>query len=725
MLLLGAILAGVALAAGGQPVRAQEVKTNTSLSLIPADAAFYAASLRNREQVEIFLKSNAYKTLRSLPLVKMAFEKAKMELSKPGGPLEMYKKFVSDESNKELAEVLLDAVSDDMFVYGSKQWGDFLRITTRINNSISWSAAFTRVGGEDAQKGMVRPILLAAQKDRELLVVPDLVFGFKLRDSKKAVAQLDRLHKMALAVTQKADPLKGKIQKKKVGGGTFVTVEVDGSLVPWEDANLSKFEDVKDEFKPLIDHLKKMTLAVSVGVKDDYLLVGLTSSTKGLERLGGKGKNVSEREEFAPLAKYASKRLTGISYASKEFLRTLTEISTENVESTIKQFKMLLAEAKVVPKERREAIARDLDKLVDDYKKAVRPPGGQMGFSFLTDTGYEGFDYDYSNHDHLKGVNLHLHNHFGGNPIFAAAFACKVDGAAYKYLVWIIKAAHGHLEAILLDMVPPEAKEAYEKFAKEVFPVVKRIDGIIAKQLIPSMKESGLGIVIDAKWKSKQWVKELPALPQEMPMLELGLLVGISDAKGFQTAVKDLRLALNELWEKFRSSVPDGENIPEFKIPAPEVEKGKAGNLYYYPLPDDFGLDKQFLPVAGVGKRVSLLALSKGHANRLLTSTPLKMKEGPLARKDLIGCSLLNWPALVDSAAPWVEHGVKSAIVAAKDDAEGAKKAQEKADEVLKQVRVGLDVLRCFKGSSNAVYLEEGKLISHVQITVKDLAGKD
>jgi len=224
-------------------------------------------------------------------------------------------------------------------------------------------------------------------------------------------------------------------------------------------------------------------------------------------------------------------------------------------------------------------------------------------------------------------------------------------------------------------------------------------------------------------------VKELPELPQEMPMLELGLLLGISDQKGFETAVKDLRLTLNELWEKFRSSVPDGENIPEIKIPAPEVEKGKAGNLYYYPLPDDFGLDKQFQPVAGVGKRVSVITLSKAHAQRLLTSTPLKMNDAPLARTDLIGCAVLNWPALVDTAAPWVEFGVKSAIIVDKDDAEGKKKAKERADEILKQVRVGLDVLRCFKGSSNVLYLEESNLVSHTRIVIKDLekapAGKE
>src|SRR5262245_38011054 len=103
------LLVAAVLFASGQPARAQEAKkTGTSLDLMPADTAFYASSLRNREQMEIFYKSNAYKAIRALPLVKMGMEMAKAELGKEGGPLEHYKKFIADKSNQELIEVLLE-----------------------------------------------------------------------------------------------------------------------------------------------------------------------------------------------------------------------------------------------------------------------------------------------------------------------------------------------------------------------------------------------------------------------------------------------------------------------------------------------------------------------------------------------------------------------------------------------------------------------------------------
>ena len=38
-------------------------KLDTSLKLIPADAAFYSSMLRNREQIEMFLQSKAFAKL--------------------------------------------------------------------------------------------------------------------------------------------------------------------------------------------------------------------------------------------------------------------------------------------------------------------------------------------------------------------------------------------------------------------------------------------------------------------------------------------------------------------------------------------------------------------------------------------------------------------------------------------------------------------------------------
>jgi hypothetical protein len=704
-LLLGALLAGTVLLAGGASGRA-----DTAASIVPDDAAAFSSILRGKEQLDLFYNSKAYKALRSLPLVKQAWEMAQKDLAKDDGPIGMYKKFVEDKDNKELVDLLTEGASDELFIYLGKSWGDAIRLAMAINNAQSWAPLTAALSMQDQQRTQARAMLLAAQKNSQLLKTPDLVIGLKVKSAAKAESQIKRLEKLAEMAAENFPPLKGKPKRQKVGDSSFLTVEVDGSLIPWDDVNLKDYEDKKDEFEDLVKAAKKLTACVSVGVKDGYLMIGVTSSFAEVGRLGAKGKTLAGREELKPLEKVASKPLTGVSYVSKAY-QTAAAAAYQDVASVAEQIKNALAKTDAVKEERKKAIEKDIDTLVAESRKYEGNYGAQLAFSYLTPTGYEGYAYDYRDTAGLSGVSCRLGDNFGGSPILAAAFACKADGSGYKDFVKWLKIAHGHGEAVFLDSTAPdEAKEVYKKLSAATLPVWRKIDGIITSQLLPSVKDTGLGFVIDAKWKSKQWQNMVPT-EKDLPMLELGLLVGLSDAKGFEKALADLRKAFNDLYAKGRDAAPNKETIPPFAAPDPATEKVSSGTLLFYPLPEEAGLDKQVQPVAGIGKRVSVIALSKKHAERLMAATPLTLKTGPLARKgDLVGLSVLDWPQLIDAAAPWVEFGVAA-----------APDLPVKKEDALTQLKTVFAVLKCFKGSSSASYVEDGKLVTHGEVIVKDL----
>jgi hypothetical protein len=236
--------------------------------------------------------------------------------------------------------------------------------------------------------------------------------------------------------------------------------------------------------------------------------------------------------------------------------------------------------------------------------------------------------------------------------------------------------------------------------------------------------------VLDAKWKSKQWQSALPKSEKDMPGLELGLLIGISNGEKFAAAMKEYRTTLNEFYEKIRETVPNADNLPgDFKLTAPETEKGKNGTLYHWPIPIELlGVDKQFQPTIGVGKSVSVLTLSKEHTERLLSNKPLAHKTGPLARKgDLIGFAIVDWPAFVDAALPWVEFSIANHLPT--EGAKDPKQAKEMAAQYVKQAAELARILKCYKGAQSATYLEGGKLVTHVRKVIKDLdapaGGKD
>ena len=58
-------------------------KLDTSLKLIPGDAAFYSSMLRNREQVEAIAGSRAWAKLKAMPVVQMGLTMYKAQAADP------------------------------------------------------------------------------------------------------------------------------------------------------------------------------------------------------------------------------------------------------------------------------------------------------------------------------------------------------------------------------------------------------------------------------------------------------------------------------------------------------------------------------------------------------------------------------------------------------------------------------------------------------------------
>lgn len=718
------LLAGLAVLAPAPALHAQASKVESGLSVVPADTASFGTMLRNRQQIELFYKSNAYKTLRSLPAVKQAYARAMQQLGqgKEDGPLAVYKKLMQAKENQELLALLKEAAAEEVFFYLGSDWLDAIKLANKVNSGQQAGMFQAMLSGQNPNKGQVRGMLLALQENRATLRLPSFVVGFRLQGSDKAENQLKRLEKLGNQMAERVPPLKGRFKRTIINGSNFLTLDLDGSLIPWDDVNLKEFENNDGEFDELLKAARKLTLTVSLGVQGNYLLLGLTSSSKDLAKLGGKGKTLADRPELAPVGRFADRQLTGISYVSKALLVAATD-QRQGLDQLAQMARSGLENAGFLKEERRKAIQEDLDAAFARARKEIKEAGAQVSLSFLTPTGYEGYSYQEGDFSALKGVTCKLHPAFGGDPIFAAAIGCKADGKGYKESVQWLRKFYGHAEAALLDRADENVKEQYTKFTKLFFPILKRLDDTTTRLLIPAVAESGLGIVLDGKWSSKKWHQAMPPLPKELPAFELGLLLGLSDAAKFTEALREYRLILNDLIDKVGENAPNAENIRGVKIPAATDEKVKSGTLFYWPLPEELGLDKQVQPMMGVARHLAVITLSRKHAERLMTPTPLKGKTLPLARKEpLFAYCVFNWPAFVDVVYPWAVTGVtirQRMGPGGHDDVEAKPDAQLEA--AMKQVKVAVDVLKAFKGGSCATFLEGGKLVTHTQLIFKDV----
>jgi hypothetical protein len=69
--------------------------------------------------------------------------------------------------------------------------------------------------------------------------------------------------------------------------------------------------------------------------------------------------------------------------------------------------------------------------------------------------------------------------------------------------------------------------------------------------------------------------------------------------------------------------------------------------------------------------------------------------------------------------APWVKLGVAMAPL----PGPGEGRPGLSRDDIVKQVRTVLDVLKVFRGYSSAVYYEGGVLVTHGETLIRDLDG--
>jgi hypothetical protein len=350
--------------------------------------------------------------------------------------------------------------------------------------------------------------------------------------------------------------------------------------------------------------------------------------------------------------------------------------------------------------------------------------GAEVSFAYLTGRGTESFLYDYTKDLELDGSKpLTLLNHLGGNPILAAVARQKTSPEAYKTLVKGMKTLYGHAEDVLLGKLEKEQREVYEKVSKEVFPLLKRLDEVTGTMFLPALADGQIGFLLDGKWKSKQWQKDLPPLPNAMPLPELAIVLGVSDADLLRKAMSAYRKLVNDAIAKARELIPRAD-IPDFQVPEPETREGKGGDLYSYPLPPQWGVDPQVVPTAGLSKKVAVLTLSHAGAERVLESKPLAVKGGPLADLDKprAAAAYLDWPALVDLLAPWAETALMMVpaqqLAPGAPDEESAKKAQM---AILGQVRTVIRVLKVIRGSTSSTAFEGGAWVTHGETIIRDL----
>ncbi len=705
---------------GARPVAAAEIdKLDSAVKLVPADAAFFGSMMRNREQFDAIRRSNAWAKIQEMPVVKMGLSIYNMQLAVPNsGPAQLQTAMQNPEVRK-LVDLASDMVSDEVFVYGDQDFVSLVDLMQNVSNAMRYGPAVAQAAGQAEEltpnQLQTRAAISALIENEDLIVVPSLIVGFKLKNVKLAEEELIKLETIANLMLEANEKTKGRFKKTKVGDADFLVLELSGDLVPWNELPMDKLEEIeaeKGQARKIVDQLKELELTLAVGLRGNYLVVSIGPSLDGLENLG-EGDRLVDRPELQPLAKFADKRLASIVYLSEAMNRQLNDRA-----KTLEQLREMADEAlpaAELSKSQNERIRNDADKLVEDLKGMIPALGARMGLCYLTDRGVESWQYAWGDHKPLDGSKpLGLLEHVGGDPLFGAVVRVKIDVDNYDLIVKWVKVGYGYFEEFGLPNMPEEDREKLKQFLAAATPLFERLDKVNREMTIPALADGQLGLVVDAKLSSKQFYEAMPAVETDMPMLEPALVRGVSDAKLLKQSFGEYREIANGLIDAMRNV--EGTDVPEgFEIPAPVVTESSVGTFYSFPLPKEWGVDEQIVPNLALSDSVLVVSASHAHGERLLKSTPLAAG-GLLAQVDrpLAAAVWLNWSMLVQTAEPWVDYALKQSA-----EQKGLDETQQKM--IGDQVRVGLEVLQAIRVITSEAYFEDGALVGHTLTEIRDV----
>jgi hypothetical protein len=350
-----------------------------------------------------------------------------------------------------------------------------------------------------------------------------------------------------------------------------------------------------------------------------------------------------------------------------------------------------------------------------------------MSFSFLTPRGYESFSYNWTENLTLDDSKpLSLLNHLGGSPVLAFVGRTKYKPEEYDLLVKWLRKGYDYFEEFGLPQAPPEEQEKFRQAAALAIPLLKRVSEATRNDLIPALADGQAAFVLDADIASRQWHRDMPAFEKPLPMAEIALVFGVSDAERLKRAFQEYKAVAQEVVDTIRQINP--EAIPAgYRVPDPQSRESSDGQVYWYAIPAEAGLDPQVQPAAGLSKTVAVISTSAKQAERVLATSRLQAHSDVIAARKTAGSAVhFDFAGLIDAVEPWTEAALLhffSQRGPGIDTEESLKKAASlpQFKEIAEQIRTGASILKCYRGTTSVTYLDGGATVTHGESVFEDV----
>ena len=688
------------------PLCAENIElSDSSLKLIPANAASASVSFQNDVQMQRFLKSNAFKAIKNHPIIQMGWGQAMFMFQ--NGPASGVNDFFQQPENKDLLPLLKDAVSNEIFSYADESSGEWLEFAVDFSNRMNTLNIKQATGEEVSPASEFAEALISFLEDAS---APAGVMGFKTSMGDVATEQLGRLEQFLNAMINNVDDLsflKGKLSSETIDDNKFLVLELDGSMIPWSQI---EDEEIFESFEKVKDTITAKKATISLGVRGGYILLAIGENTEVVKNLG-EGATLWDAKELAPLRKQPARPFTSISYVSKDMMQSLA--SPKKIIDQYASMISMALKSSDMPEELLDSITADIDEFSGDLKALVPEVGSNMSFSFMSDQGYEGFGYNYTKHSQFDGSKpLDILEHVGESPLMLFAGREKNNQAevelAAKWSKKIFAYADKAIRMKLEEEEDEEGTAQYEKAVKEFTPLLKQVQEVCETKLAPAFADGQSAVVIDAQSKRESWNMMMPPSDDPLPMLELALVIRVSDAKLAKEGYSELFEIAQTAFKKVIEMAPEDKEIPMDELPEPLTDEVDSGVMYSYELPAESGFDAEAVrPNALFADDVLVLSLIPEASERLAEKND-PPSSGVLQRasKPAYFAVHFDFGGFVNVAKDWVDY---------------AASLNDDVAEQMPHIEFVMNLLECFGSVSSVSYPEDGAVVTHFEVKFKDL----
>jgi len=704
----------IASAQDGSP---SSLRQTTSLAFVPDDASIYVSQLHNRQQYADLVGSRAFQRLLELPAVQMATMLARFQWSNPDNEMvAAVKEFLEATENRPLIALVGDAVSQEIFFYAGPGCSEQLALFNQVNRAVNLAQFKAVASDETAQAIVAKRVLAILERRADQIRIPKMILGFRVSDVARANAQLARLESLLRQALAGVPALAERVSREDHAGTSWLSLRLDGSLIPWDELPLHEDDldaDQQARLRALIEKFKQKRLAISLGVWKEYLLLVVGENNHAAKTLG-KARLLVDRKEMVPLGSAGAQTLTSIGYISGDFAEAASGLD-DQIDYGVQIAEQMLPIAEI-PKSLQKELAADIRQLGEDIKRYLPIPGAMMRFVYRTARGYEGVTHNWSRHVGLDGsAPLSILDHLGGHPLFFAAGRGTATPDGYPLLVKWFKRAVYYAEQLVVPALEDPQQERYKKLRPQLVSIAHKLDTVVRERLAPALADRQVAIVVRAAATSRQWHVNLPASNDPLPMFELAVAHGLSNADLFRQGCSECFELVQETIDRLHEAIPD--DVPKIDLPRPASEETDQGWIHAYPLPQAWGFDPQIAPNMGWSDDVVVCSLFPQQTQQMMKKQALDVA-GPLAEHDrpLAAAVYGNFAGFVETIGAWIDYAVLQSFPANDGDA-----IDPTTKGLLDQIHTGLNILGCFRDFSSATVIEDGAMVTYYQWHFEDL----